>query len=212
MFKKIWAAVAILTIPILTLGQLPSSSERDLDNRLRVSTNPNDWPTFNHDAQGTRSNLAEEILSVESVPDLRQQWFFPTAGDVYATPVVVGNTLYAGDSSGVAYALTSRGQLIWRTALTAPITGSALVTNRLVILGDQSGYIYGLDRLNGRIIWSVRPNPNKYAAIYGSPVWVGGSDGDVVLGVSSNEDLYGLRDPAYPCCHFRGGGGPTACG
>jgi polyvinyl alcohol dehydrogenase (cytochrome) len=33
---------------------------------------------------------------------------------------------------------------------------------------------------------------------------VGGDDGDVIVGVSSNEDLYGLNDPTYSCCHFRG--------
>ncbi len=47
-------------------------------------------------------------------------------------------------------------------------------------------------------------NLNKYAAVYGSPVWVGGEEGDIVVGVSSKEDLYGHPNPNYNCCHFRG--------
>jgi glucose dehydrogenase len=78
------------------------------------------------------------------------------------------------------------------------------VTHRMIVLGDQLGYLYGLDREDGHIVWSFRPNPNPYAAIYGSPVWVGGEDGDVVVGVSSNEDLYGIPNQDYSCCHFRG--------
>ncbi len=204
LMKEICFAVAVWTIPSLTFAQLPSWHERDSDDRERVSHNPNDWPMYNHDAHGTRFNGGEWKLSTKSVQHLQQKWMYLTAGDVYATPVVVGDVVYAGDSSGTVYALTRRGQLIWQTAVKGPITGSALVTNRMLIVGDQSGYVYGLDRWAGRIIWSVRPNPNKYAAIYGSPVWVGGDDGDVVLGVSSNEDLYGLKDPKYSCCHFRG--------
>lgn len=127
---------------------------------------------------------------------------YATAGDGYATPAVVDDTVYAGDTSGTVYALTRKGQLIWKSTVNGPITASALVTDRMVILGDQLGYVYGLDRWSGRVIGSIHPNPNQYAAIFGSPVWVG--DGDAVLGVSSNEDLYGSQNPNYSCCHFRG--------
>jgi outer membrane protein assembly factor BamB len=66
----------------------------------------------------------------------------------------------------------------------SPITDSALVTNQMVIFGDQAGYIHGLNRAHGNKAWSVRPNPNETAAIFGSPILV---DGQVVIGISSNE-------------------------
>jgi polyvinyl alcohol dehydrogenase (cytochrome) len=201
--KHICFAVALSAIQMLSFAQVPSWHERDC-GRERVSHDPNDWPMFNHDAQGSRFNRGEWKLSTKSVRHLQQKWMYRTAGDVYATPVVVDDIVYAGDSSGTVYALTRSGELIWQTAVNAPITASALVINRMVIVGDQSGYLHGLDRWDGRILWSVRPNVNKYAAFYGSPVWVGGEDGDVVVGVSSNEDLYGLPNPNYSCCHFRG--------
>lgn len=66
------------------------------------------------------------------------EWRYLTTGDVYATPAVVDNTVYFGDTSGTVYALTSRGQLVWQMKVTGPITASALVTNNTVIFGDQA--------------------------------------------------------------------------
>jgi polyvinyl alcohol dehydrogenase (cytochrome) len=54
----------------------------------------------------------------------------------------------------------------------------------MVIFGDQTGFIYGLERKSGQVVWSVRPNPNSDAVIFGSPILV---KGQVVVGISSNE-------------------------
>jgi polyvinyl alcohol dehydrogenase (cytochrome) len=202
--KRVWSLIALSAVGTLAFAQVSVSDKNGWDGRQRVSPDPNDWPMYNYDAHGTRFNRGERKLSIASVPHLQQKWIYLTAGDVYATPAVVDDTVYVGDTSGTVYALTREGQLLWQSTVKGPITASALVTNRMVILGDQLGYVYGLDRWNGRIVWSIRPNPNEYAAIYGSPVWVGGDNGDVVLGVSSNEDLYGSQNPNYSCCHFRG--------
>jgi len=202
--KQVFSLILLSAVGIFGFAQVPVGDENGWHTRQRVSHDPNDWPMYNHDPHGTRFNRGERALSIASVPQLQQKWIYLTVGDVYATPVVVRDTVYAGDTSGTFYALTREGQLLWQATVKGPITASALVTNRMVIVGDQLGYVYGLDRWNGRIVWSIHPNPNEYAAIYGSPVWVGGDDGDVVLGVSSNEDLYGLRNPSYSCCHFSG--------
>jgi polyvinyl alcohol dehydrogenase (cytochrome) len=167
-----------------------------------VSNDPNDWPMYNHDSLGTRFNSAESRLSTKTVHELEYKWMYLTLGDVYATPVVVDSTVYAGDTSGVFYALTSRGQLVWQYKAKAAITSSALVTNRMVFFGDQGGTIYGLDKTTGQMIWSVRPNPHPLAAIWGSPTWV---DGGLVFGIASNEeDASQTPGSAYPCCSFRG--------
>src|ERR1700756_2265267 len=90
---------------------------------------------YNHDALGTRFNPAETTLNRDSIKRLRIKWVFPTAGDVYATPSVVNNIVYAGDTSGTFYAITSAGTLLWKTSGSGSIkfgaiTASALVTNR----------------------------------------------------------------------------------
>jgi outer membrane protein assembly factor BamB len=77
---------------------------------------------------------------------------------VYATPSVVNNVVYAGDTSGTFYALTSANVLLWQQPNASssikfgPITASALVTNGpngtngLVIFGDHAGFINASDR------------------------------------------------------------------
>lgn len=160
-----------------------------------ISTDPQDWPMYNHDSFGTRWNSGETTLSTANVSHLHEKWRYLTTGDVYATPAVVDNTVYFGDTSGTFYALTSRGQLVWQTKVAGPITASALVTNNTVIFGDQAGYIYGLDRSTGTLKWKIRPNTSPISQIWSSAAWVGN---DVVIGVGSHEEL-SSKDP-----HFSG--------
>jgi polyvinyl alcohol dehydrogenase (cytochrome) len=179
----------------LGFGQFEQSAQT-------VSNDPNDWPMYNHDSLGTRFNSAESALSTKTAHDLAYKWMYLTAGDVYATPVVVDNTVYAGDTSGLFYALTSGGQLLWQYKAQAAITFSALVTNRMVFFGDQGGNIYGLDRTNGQMVWSVHPNPHPLAAMWGSPTW---AEGGLIFGIASNEeDASQTPGSTYPCCSFRG--------
>jgi polyvinyl alcohol dehydrogenase (cytochrome) len=177
------SAVALLSLSVLAHnpGSIPTQT---------IPQDPNDWPMYNHDVLGTRSNPAEATLTRESAKHLKIEWVFPTNADVYATPSVVNGCVYAGDTSGTFYALTSSGILRWRTTGFGPITASALITDGpnetdgMVIFGDQTGFIYGLERKSGQVVWSVRPNPNSDAVIFGSPILV---KGQVVVGISSNE-------------------------
>ena len=121
---------------------------------------------------------------------MKIKWIFPTEGDVYATPSVVDGTVYAGDTSGRFYALTSSGALLWKTKVNGPITDSALVTDQMVIFGDQAGFIYGLERNKGKLVWLMRPNPNGSPAIFSSPIL---ANGQVVVGISSFETLSTFR-------------------
>jgi polyvinyl alcohol dehydrogenase (cytochrome) len=159
-----------------------------------------DWPMYGHDARGTRSAV-EDRLTRANVGRLAIEWTYPTAGVVNATPAVVGGTIYAGDTSGAFYALTSGGALIWKQQLSSAITASALVTDDRIVIGDQSGTIYGLDRDSGRVRWHVQPNPHPFAAIYSSATPVGRF---VAIGIASNEEDAPLIVPGYPCCTFRG--------
>jgi polyvinyl alcohol dehydrogenase (cytochrome) len=145
---------------------------------------------YNHDVVGSRFNPAETTLTPESVRGLKIKWIFPTEGDVYATPSVVSGIVYAGDTSGSFYALTSSGGLLWKTKVNGPITDSALVTDQMVIFGDQAGFIYGLERSTGELIWSQQPNPNGSPAIFSSPIF---ANGQVVVGISSFGTLSTFR-------------------
>lgn len=161
-----------------------------------------DWPMYNHDVKGTRSNPDEHHLGPNNAGQLAVEWSFPTPSPVSGTPAVKDNVVYAGDFSGAFYALhAGDGSVKWETQVTGSVSGSALVRKNRVIFGDLSGYVYGLDKKTGAIAWQIRPDPHPWAAIYGSATPVGPY---VAIGISSNEWFAPAVVPGYPCCTFRG--------
>jgi outer membrane protein assembly factor BamB len=154
--------------------------ERKLLSGVDVVTgDPQDWAMFNRDSEGSRHNFAEHILSPESVGELAVKWTFDTAGPIAGTPAVVNDRVYTADATGEVYALDRNGQLLWQTTLNVgptisgiKVNASALVTNRTVIIGDQSGQVHGLDVETGAVKWTTNPNPHPFAAVWGSPTMV----------------------------------------
>lgn len=189
-----------------TTKRQPGPTLETLERRLLfaadiVASDPNDWPMYNHDAEGTRYNLAERVLSPASVGNLKVKWSFQTAGPIAGTPAVVNDRVYAADATGVVYALDRGGKLLWHTALdvgstfsSVKLTASALVTNNTLVIGDLSGRIHGLDARTGAVRWTVRPNSNAYAAIWSSPTMVGRY---VAVGVSSVEEYVAGITPGF---------------
>jgi polyvinyl alcohol dehydrogenase (cytochrome) len=180
------------TVLLVALGIASSIGARDARG--------DGWPMYNHDARGTRASSRERILDRHSVKGLHVKWSFPTIGVVNGTPVVQGDRVYAGDGTGMVYALDRRGRLRWQTQLPGVITASALIIRDVVVIGDLLGNLYGLAQRDGRVRWAMRPDPHPVASLYGSGTDV---DGDVVIGVSSNEETV-AADPLYPCCSTRG--------
>ena len=184
MFRRssvLTSALALSAFSIIAQNPIPVPAQT-------VTQDSNDWPMYNHDVRGTRFNPAETILTRDSARRLKIKWVFPTKGDVYATPSVVNNVVYAGDISGTFYALTNTGKLLWSTTGFGPITDSALVINDgadgIVIFGDQTGFIYGLKRSTGQRLWFVQPNASGFPAIFSSPILAAGK---VIVGISSFE-------------------------
>lgn len=167
-----------------------------------VTGDPNDWPMYSHDPSGSRNNSAEHRLSPATVGGLRVRWSFPTAGPLAGTPAVVNDRVYAADALGTVYAVDRDGRSLWTTpldvGLTATrikVTASALVTNRTVVIGDQSGRVHGLDVETGAVKWTTALNPaNQFPAIWGSATMVGKY---VAVGVSSNEWAVAGFVPGY---------------
>jgi len=178
-----------------------------------IAAQDGDWPMYNHDVSGSRYNDAERTLGVSNVGAAQVVWNFqiPDAS-VSGTPVVAGGLVYAGDSSGRVWAVkASNGEPRWHTQLAGPITASALVTGKLVIIGiygvlrvppdvSTPATLYGLDRLTGEIEWQTVVDAHPQAAIVGSATRVRNY---VAIGVASNEEN-ATTDPGYPCCSSRG--------
>jgi polyvinyl alcohol dehydrogenase (cytochrome) len=178
----------LLALSVLGLATPVASGQ--IARPQRISRDPQDWPMYNHDSEGTRWNTGERVLSTTNVGSLTEKWRYFTAGDVYGTPAVVDNTIYFGDTSGSFYAMTDKGSVLWTSKVQAPITDSALVTNAMVFFGDQKGNIYGLDRSTGTQVWQVHPNKSGGSIIWASAAWIEDDLGPgIVIGIGSNEPL-----------------------
>ena len=154
MFLGIALALGIFAAPAVAGGR-PGPSEDD----------PGDWPMYNRDPSGSRTNPHELTLGPRNVSKLRVIWRVPTPGAVVGTPAVVGDTIYAGDAQGNVFALdAATGRTRWATHLEgAVLTPSATVLRGRVVVGDQAaGFIFGLDQASGRVLWRIRPTRSGY--------------------------------------------------
>jgi polyvinyl alcohol dehydrogenase (cytochrome) len=171
-----------------------------------VSGDPNNWPMYTHDPEGSRYDSAETQLRPDNVAGLHVEWVFPTQSAIAGTPAVVNAVVYAADTSGTVYAVSRDGQELWEHRVTVhsppalpatvalAVTTSLLVTNHTIVFGDLGGTIHGLDINTGAELWTVRPNDHPAAAIYSSATMVGN---DVAIGIASVEELAILVTPQY---------------
>jgi glucose dehydrogenase len=163
-----------------------------------VSTDPNDWPTYNRDFVGTRHNWAEKSLSRDNISQLVEKWRFPPAdsdekiGVVHATVVVNGHVYFGTETTPAFYKLTPDGKVKWvyrpqprpllarvSVAVGLPTAGfmnAALVTGDTVFVGDIGGMIYALDRMTGAERWKIdtraTPFPGAHSSncIFSAPI------------------------------------------
>ncbi|MCE5239259.1 PQQ-binding-like beta-propeller repeat protein [bacterium] len=93
----------------------------------------------------------------------RRLWRFPAEAPITGAPAWADGRLYLGTEAGDVFCVAQprkdgppTGQLIWRYRTSAAVTASPLVTDSgLVIVGSCDGYIYGLDRAGGRLVWKI---------------------------------------------------------
>jgi polyvinyl alcohol dehydrogenase (cytochrome) len=199
-----------------------------------ASSNATDWPTYNGDALGTRSNSSDSAPTPAQLSQkgLEIKWKFPAdgssmvVGTFTGTPAVVNGVVYAGDTNGNFFALDANGNLLWSQSGLGQITDSALVTDKRVIIGTNTSLTVG-GSSGGEIIGFYRNAENGHAAgdiayritmdkvnrtnpfisYTGSAMLAKGAykGNDLALmGLSSYEE-YATINPSYPCCSFRGG-------
>jgi len=176
-----------------------------------------EWPMYAHDARGSRATDDGTALSPSSVAaGLGVLWRSNVrGGPVYGTPAISNGRVFAANMAGNVFALDSAdGRLAWLThvgpvaTFPAVVTSSVLLTDRDVIVGDQSGAVWALDRDTGLIRWVQRPNNYGYPAVWGSPSLVearvrGRARRLVLVPVASNEETFTTTEQ-QPCCLSRG--------
>ncbi len=196
---------------------------------LDCSRDDADWPSYNHDVCNSRSPTTTAGLSPQTVAKLAVKWTYAAAGEISATPAVVGGQLYVPDWGGMMTRIdAASGKVAWSTSVAdlAGLTADGgtppdTVVSRdtpVVIASPRPALVFGVSRTGfsstqplaylvavdpdtGALLWRTLLDDHRAAAITGSPVLEGGT---LYVGVSSFEEALPLIDSAYPCCTFRG--------
>src|SRR5580658_6418477 len=84
-----------------------------------------DWPMFGQNVCNTRSTSSLGGITPATAKNLSLKWSYKAAGDISATPAVVGNELFVPDWGGMLNKLDARtGQPMWAVSI------GALIGNR----------------------------------------------------------------------------------
>ena len=120
-----------------------------------------------------------------------ENWFFPTAGSVAASPAIAGPRLIAPSKDGNVYAINrATGTLAWHAQMDAGISSPA-VSGATVFVGGGAfggnGLVVALDVTTGVRRWSFAPNGPVQASITYA-------DGKVVFATNSAQGtVYALN-------------------
>ena len=167
-----------------------------------------DWNGWSPAPDNARYQRAAHAgLSATQVPRLQLVWAFGFAGDVnaFAAPTVFDGHVFVGSASGLVQALDAdSGCLKWSLQASGPVRTAPVVAlddgRPLLLLGDLTGWFYGIEARTGEIAWRTRLETHDSARLTaGAAV----HDGIAYVPVSSWEESR-AGDPAYACCTFRG--------
>jgi outer membrane protein assembly factor BamB len=100
----------------------------------------------------------DQLPSEVPIPALPQgpgpKWQAKLGAAIYAPAAVRDGTAYVGTSGGIFNAIDVRdGSFIWTFVAGRPMHGEALATDRHVFFVCDNGYLFKLERKNGKEIW-----------------------------------------------------------
>ncbi len=113
-------------------------------------------------------------------PAVRIRWQYDTGWTIASSAVVSGETIIAGDASGMVRALrVADGSAAWEFRTEGPIYSTPDVGEGRVVFGSTDGTVYALDTATGELAWKVRTLRPIVACprIAGGIVFSGSSDG-----------------------------------
>jgi len=196
---------------------------------LNCSTDGGDWPMYGQNICNTRgSTAAGEPITTATVSKLKVKWMLTAAGDISATPAVVGGQLYVPDWGGNLNRIDAEtGKVVWSkntgdlimetsdvdagmyqaliASYTSPLSRvTPVISGNNVIFGmgapGFSATMAAVDKDTAELKWKTALDSNEASLITSSPAI---DDGIIYVGVSSGEEI-ATQIPMYPCCSFRG--------
>ncbi len=119
----------------------------------------------------------------------QQKWPKPfTATDHWvASPLVVGNTIYAPNNNGTLYALNlANGSLSWSVPLSHSLWGTPSTDGKLIFVSSLDHFLYAVDPTSHKLAWKV----DLGGSIPGSPLVA--SDGSSLYLGSFGRKMYSI--------------------
>ena len=85
---------------------------------------------------------------------LTRAWAVRTGGNVFASPVLAGDTIVVGSEDGTVYGIDrASGAMQWQRATGGPVRASAAVDGSTAYVGSLDGNVYALDTTDGSVRW-----------------------------------------------------------
>ena len=75
-----------------------------------------------------------------------------------STPAVDASGIYVGADDGWFYKFNHNGKIIWKTYFSLAengVHGTALLSEKYLWIGAYNGTLYCLEKINGKIVWSI---------------------------------------------------------
>jgi outer membrane protein assembly factor BamB len=145
-----------------------------------------DWP--NHRGDASLSGVSSGVLETE----LSLEWTFDAGKFLKSSPVVSGNFVFLGGSTGNFYALDRvTGKEVWKKNIGVGVDAPALIQEGRVYVGTKDGFMVCLDAQTGENKWSYE----TMGEIVGSPnIAAHPEDGRLLLLVGSYDNFIHCLD------------------
>lgn len=151
-------------------GQIVAEPALSADGRLYTTT---------FGSKTTDPNLTSQLVALDGATGSKV-WNMPVAGWVWASPLLVEDTLYFGDTAGFFYAVgAQQGSLVWKYPASGEpkaktsIIGAPVIVGDKVYFGSEAGVITILNRQDGTTPQEIVVGGQIYSGLFAA--------GDVIL-------------------------------
>ena len=125
-----------------------------IENRKSSIENPNDWPTFRHDA--VRSGTTRTRIS----SNVKIDWKITLKGKLTAPVAAGGKVFVAKPNAHTIYALDmTTGKELWHFIAGSRVDSPPTIYKGLVLFGSADGRVYCLRASDGRLVWRFLAAP-----------------------------------------------------
>lgn len=195
-------ALAVALLSALLLGAV-SCSDDDSGGDEGAAADPAEvadaqpeWLHLGNDIGNSRAAAAETGIGPDNVAELAPSWELADVKGVTGTPIVADGVVYVGDWTGNVRALdAATGEQQWASTVGSYyIGGSVALDDEHVFVGAFDAQVIALDRETGEQKWATKVDEHSQAAIFGSPISVGGM---IVVGVASFELMTSNPAPTF---------------